>query len=478
MTATTALTAQNTQGVVDIHHTPSAFVKKQIDACIDDIGVDVVKTGMLASAETVSVVASAIKAHEVSCAVVDPVMVSTSGAQLLPTKAVKTLLSDLLPVTTILTPNLPEAKLLLREAGLSTPSFEKPQSTDDLTGIAKALQQLGPQYVLLKGGHQPLTNDGKISSSEADHHTVFNVLVSAEEVHVVTNNYQKSKNTHGTGCSLASAIASNIAAGLSIPLAVRAANRYVEAGIAHSTTIGKGSGPINHFHSTYTLPFSPGHFIDYVLERPDVVGPWRAYTEHEFVRQMGDGTLPVEKFKYYLIQDYLFLIQFSRANALAAYKAGNMRDINRSAEIVRHINQETSLHISYCEEDFGISREEMTNTPEHQATVAYTRYVLDIGHQQDFFALQMALLSCLIGYGAISKRLFDDPRTKREGNRYWKWICNYVADDYVEAMRLGRELVEKEARKTSVHRVEELVNIFIQGTRLEAGFWDMGLNYV
>ena len=120
----------------------------------------------------------------------------------------------------------------------------------------------------------------------------------------------------------------------------------------------------------------------------------------------------------------------------------------------------------------------MTNTPEHQATVAYTRYVLDIGHQQDFFALQMALLSCLIGYGAISKRLFDDPRTKREGNRYWKWICNYVADDYVEAMRLGRELVEKEARKTSVHRVEELVNIFIQGTRLEAGFWDMGLNYV
>ena len=120
MTATTALTAQNTQGVVDIHHTPSAFVKKQIDACIDDIGVDVVKTGMLASAETVSVVASAIKAHEVSCAVVDPVMVSTSGAQLLPTKAVKTLLSDLLPVTTILTPNLPEAKLLLREAGLST----------------------------------------------------------------------------------------------------------------------------------------------------------------------------------------------------------------------------------------------------------------------------------------------------------------------------------------------------------------------
>jgi hydroxymethylpyrimidine/phosphomethylpyrimidine kinase len=260
--------------------------------------------------------------------------------------------------------------------------------------------------------------------------------------------------------------------------AVQAASRYVEAGIKYSQTIGKGSGPINHFHSTYTLPFAPGHFIDYILARPDVRGPWRNYTEHDFVRQMGDGTLPVDKFKYYLIQDYLFLIQFSRANALAAYKSTNMRDINRSAEIVRHIDRETSLHISYCEEEFGISREDMTSTEEHQACVAYTRYVLDIGHQQDYFALQMALLSCLIGYGAISERLFKDPSTKREGNRYWKWICNYVAEDYVEAVKLGKELVEKEARKTSVARLEELVAIFIMGTKLEAGFWDMGLNHV
>jgi hydroxymethylpyrimidine/phosphomethylpyrimidine kinase len=203
-------------------------------------------------------------------------MVSTSGAQLLPGPAVKALLSELLPVTTILTPNLPEAQLLLKEAGVQV---EEPKSTANLVEMAKALQKLGPKYVLLKGGHLPLTKEGKISKSEADHHTVYNILVSSEEALTVESDFQRSKNTHGTGCSLAcrtkhriqrnkaflmvltAAIASNRASGMSVIAAVKAANRYVEAGIKHSHAIGKGSGPINHFHSTYTLPFSP-----YVLQ--------------------------------------------------------------------------------------------------------------------------------------------------------------------------------------------------------------------
>jgi hydroxymethylpyrimidine kinase/phosphomethylpyrimidine kinase len=203
MTATTALTAQNTQGVADIHITPPTFVKKQIDACIEDIGVDVIKTGMLASAETVAVVADAIKTHQVQNTVIDPVMVSTTGAQLLPQDAVNSLLKELLPLTTILTPNLPEAQLLLREAGQPGASSDTPQSTQDLVNMAKALQKLGPKYVLLKGGHLPLTKDDKISQSDTDHHIVYNVLASNDAVHIITNDYQRSKNTHGTGCSLA-----------------------------------------------------------------------------------------------------------------------------------------------------------------------------------------------------------------------------------------------------------------------------------
>lgn len=130
----------------------------------------------------------------------EQVMVSTSGAQLLPEAAVKTLLSELLPLTKVLTPNLPEAKLLLREAGKS---FEEPKNAKGMAAMAKALQELGPEYVLLKGGHLPLTKDRRISSDETEYHIIFNVLASKDETTVMESPYLKSNNTHGTGCSLA-----------------------------------------------------------------------------------------------------------------------------------------------------------------------------------------------------------------------------------------------------------------------------------
>jgi hydroxymethylpyrimidine kinase/phosphomethylpyrimidine kinase len=128
------------------------------------------------------------------------VMVATSGAQLLPEDAVEKLLQDLLPLTTILTPNLPEAKLLLRKANVNS---KDPQTPDDLVKMAKALQKLGPKYVLLKGGHIPLTKDRKISTELTEDNIVFNVLAGPEVVETFETEYLKSKNTHGTGCSLA-----------------------------------------------------------------------------------------------------------------------------------------------------------------------------------------------------------------------------------------------------------------------------------
>ncbi len=200
MTATTALTAQNTQDVYGIHYVPSDFVIKQIDACINDIGVDVIKIGMLASASTVDAVADALKKHGNPTTVVDPVMVATSGAQLLPNEAVHNLRTNLLPLTTILTPNIPEARLLLQNAGLEAPETN---SLDDIVNIAKDVQSLGPRYVLVKGGHLPLTKDGHISKEEADRHTIVDVLYDGREVTIYQTDYIPSKNTHGTGCSLA-----------------------------------------------------------------------------------------------------------------------------------------------------------------------------------------------------------------------------------------------------------------------------------
>ncbi|KAE8155887.1 DNA polymerase alpha, catalytic subunit [Aspergillus tamarii] len=471
LTATTGLTAQNTLGVQDIFIVPAEFVKKQINAGLEDIGADAVKLGMLSSAETIDIIAETLVTHQVPSVVLDPVMVSTSGSKLLPEAAVEKLRTKLLPLTTVLTPNIPEAKLLLKDAGLDVP---EPEGLSDVLQLVKQVKALGPKAVLLKGGHLPLTKDHKTARNQDEATAVIDVLYDGEDTTLFETDFLLSKNTHGTGCSLASSIAANLALGKDLKRAVHSAVRFVEAGIKTSFDIGKGSGPINHFHSVYTLPFAPGRFLEYALDRPDIRPVWQKFTEHEFVLGMGSGTLPVERFKEYLVQDYLYLVQFARSNALAAYKAKDMESIAASAQIVLHIQRETALHLDYCA-SFGLSKPEMERTPETIACTAYSRYILDVGQSEDWLALQMALAPCLIGYGAIAQRLYTDKDTLRQGNRYWKWIENYVAEDYSEAVRLGSELLERHMREVSPSRMEELIKIFIRATELEIRFWDMAL---
>lgn len=405
-------------------------------------------------------------------------MVSTSGSQLLPHSAISTLITSLLPLTTILTPNLPEAMLLLETAGVEV---KRPETVDDIVAIAKHIHERGPRWVLLKGGHLPMTRGRIVSRGGEEQDIVLNVLVGDSGVTLMESEYLKSRNTHGTGCSLASAIACNLASGMNMVKAVKKANLYIEAGIRTSTDLGRGSGPINHFHSMYTLPFTPGGFVSYLLDREEIQAPWKQYTEHEFVRQMGDGTLPVEKFMYYMVQDYLFLvwrefhvslfslmyrqIQFARANALSAYKSSSLVDIGRSVQQVVTLQEEIKLHIEFCKE-YKLEEEDIIQEEEDQATTAYTRYVLDIGQSQDWLALQVALLPCLIGYGIIAKRLYEDPSTVRVGSKYWKWIEQYVAEEYREAMLRGSDLIEKHAIKLSPSRIEELAQIFVHATNV------------
>ncbi|KAI0435217.1 Rapamycin-insensitive companion of mTOR, N-term-domain-containing protein [Xylaria sp. FL1042] len=471
MTATTALTAQNTMGVDDIHQIPPEFTRKQIDAVFKDILPSVVKTGMLGSAATIEMLAQALVDYKVEKLVLDPVMVATTGAELLPAKAVHELRTLLLPLTFILTPNIPEAKLLLANSGDEAGGdIRRPEDLEDL---ARKLRALGPRWVLVKGGHVPFTRDGMAATSDLEREIVVDVLLGPEgDVTRFESPYVDSRNTHGTGCSLAAAIAANLARGMSAVDAARAACWYVEAGIRTAPGYGRGNGPLNHFHSTYMLPFAPGRFVEWLLSRPDVAPVWRRFTNHPFVLALGNGELPLESFKKYLVQDYLYLVHFARANALASYKAKNIRDIAAGAKIIQHIHTEMKLHVDYCK-SFGIEMEEIEATEEHQACTAYTRYVLDIGQSEDWLGLQVSLAPCLLGYGAIAKQLHADPRTKTEGNTYWPWILNYVADDYVQAVQTGCDLMERNAVLHSPSRIEELVKVFIHATKMEIGFWEM-----
>ncbi len=223
--AVTALTAQNTVGVHAVHPVPAAFVRQQIGCVLADIGADVIKTGMLADALTIEAVADALAEHASAIpVVVDPVMVAKGGQRLLAPDALDTFKRRLLPRATLLTPNLPEAEVL---AGVPI------RDVAAMRQAARALLTLGAPAVLLKGGHL-----------EGD--TVVDLLATEDELEEFSDERIDTRHTHGTGCTLASAIAAGLAQGLGLSAAVVRSRRYVRRAILSAPGLGKGHGPLNH----------------------------------------------------------------------------------------------------------------------------------------------------------------------------------------------------------------------------------------
>jgi len=230
MAALSGLTAQNTRGVKAIQPLPPAFVAAQIDAVFEDIRVDAVKLGMLGDADVVAAVADCLRRWQARKVVLDPVMVAKGGAALLADCAVERLRTDLLPLATIVTPNLPEAGALL--------GVEPPADLPAMRAAARALHALGPRWVLLKGGHLP-----------GDDCT--DVLYDGREFVEFPARRIATSHTHGTGCTLSAAIAAGLARGQAVPQAAREAKEYLTAAIAAAGTlhVGHGHGPVQHFHA-------------------------------------------------------------------------------------------------------------------------------------------------------------------------------------------------------------------------------------
>lgn len=202
---------------------------------------------------------------------------------------------------------------------------------------------------------------------------------------------------------------------------------------------------------------------------------WRAFVGHAFVRKLGDASLPEECFRHYLGQDYLFLIHFARAYALAVYKSETLDDMRQAAAGMAAILDEMGMHVKYCHE-WGIPQEEMTALPEATATVAYTRFVLEKGLAGDLLDLHVALSPCIVGYGEIANLLKVDVATKLDGNPYSNWIEMYAGDDYQQVARNQiAQLDRLMERRGGPGRMESLVETFRVATRLETAFWDMGL---
>ncbi len=228
MSVLTALTAQNTLGVQAIHEVPASFVETQIDSVLSDIGADAVKTGMLANADIVTVVAKKIRKYKVEKVVVDPVMVAKSGDPLLREDARETLIRQLIPLSTVVTPNLMEASVLSRL---------EVRSVEEMKKAARRIYELGPKHVIVKGGHLK----GK----------AIDLLYDGRKYEEIEGPRIETKNTHGTGCTFASAIATFLARGDTVSEAVRKAKIFITMAIQSGLALGKGTGPTNP--SAYVL---------------------------------------------------------------------------------------------------------------------------------------------------------------------------------------------------------------------------------
>ncbi|MFL2627609.1 MAG: bifunctional hydroxymethylpyrimidine kinase/phosphomethylpyrimidine kinase [Dehalococcoidia bacterium] len=221
----TAVTAQNTTGVYGIHEIPLDIIESQIDAVLNDLNPNVIKTGMLASIEVIKLISEKIKSSKTKNIVVDPVMIAKGGDKLIKDNAIGHLISELLPLSTVVTPNIPEAEVL---------SHMSINNTQDIESAAKIIHKMGPDFVVIKGGH---SNDSKSND----------IIFDGQKFTTLEANRILTTNTHGTGCTYASAIAAGLAKNYSVEKSVKEAKNYVTEAIKNEPGLGNGHGPLNHF---------------------------------------------------------------------------------------------------------------------------------------------------------------------------------------------------------------------------------------
>lgn len=228
MSVIVSVVAENTSRVISIQDVSSELIRDQIDAVFEDIEVDALKVGMLSSVETMKTVAERLRKYSPKITVFDPVMIAKGGCALMQPDALNTLREEVIPLAYLLTPNIPEAETI---------TGRKIEAINDMKAVAREIYEMGAKNVLIKGGHL---------SGEA-----LDILFDGARYYSFTSERINTKNTHGTGCTLSSAITANLANGMDLPEAVETAKRYVTMAIKYAFKIGKGYGPTNHFYEFY-----------------------------------------------------------------------------------------------------------------------------------------------------------------------------------------------------------------------------------
>lgn len=442
MAAVTALVAQNTLGVREVHVPPTAFLDAQLRAVSDDVVIDAVKIGMLGSADVVATVDAWLSAVRPPLVVLDPVMVATSGDRLLDGDA-EAAVRELCRRADLVTPNLPELAVLVGEPVATT--------WDAAVAQARTLAARADTTVLLKGGHL----DGEQSPD---------AIVDTLGVHPVTGLRVATRHTHGTGCSLSSAVATLAAHGLPWPDALVRAKRWLTGALEHADElhVGRGNGPIDRLHELRP-------HIDlgrsWSAQRWDATASTRADVDAcAFVRGLASGDLDRDAFTWYLGQDLLYLREYARVLARAAALAPTV-DEQRfwAAASVSCLEEEAALHQSHVDP---------SGLEPAASTLDYTEHLHAASAAGSYAVLVAAILPCFVLYTDIGVRWRG---TFEADHPYADWLTAYGDERFEASSATAARITDAAARAATPDVRAAMAAAYDRSMALELAFFDAPL---
>jgi len=452
MAVVTALVAQNTRGVRAVHTPPMEFLRQQLHAVSDDVTIDAVKIGMLADVSVIREVRSWLESIRPPLVVLDPVMVATSGDRLLEPSAEQAL-RDLVPLVDLVTPNVPELAVLLGEppAGDWHEAVEQGKRLSAATGVT----------VLVKGGH--FTESSCPDALVNTHGLLRDTVVEFASPRVDTNN------THGTGCSLSSAMATVQARTGDWAESLEQVKAWLHDALTHADEleVGAGNGPINHFHRLFADKAPSGQEFSRTLWQ-DIESTRTALFDLPFVAALGDGTLDEGEFSYYLAQDALYLNTYSRvlarASALAPTEAAQVFFAN-SAQVCLQV--ESDLHRSW------LGEQAVPQGP-GPVTKGYLDHLLAVSVQGSYAVLLAAILPCYWLYAEVGDRLHAGFLARGEGavHPYAAWLETYADEAFAAATRQAIAFTDAAAGAASAQERAAMRTAFFQSSRFELDFFD------
>ncbi|WP_342319013.1 bifunctional hydroxymethylpyrimidine kinase/phosphomethylpyrimidine kinase [Corynebacterium mayonis] len=470
MSVVTALVAQNTRGVRQVHTPPQEFLRAQLDSVFDDVSVDAVKVGMLGDATTTATVSDYLASHPVGTVVVDPVMVATSGDRLLSEDAEDALRQFIRDHATVVTPNIPELSVLTGTPAAST--------FDEAIAQGASYARNTGVFVLVKGGH--------LSGDDAS-----NALVTPSgEVHRVHVARVDTPNTHGTGCSLSAALATRLLIDATPAHATEWASAWLHEAIANADAlnVGQGHGPVDHFHrirrlaaSADTTPWEvnpPLPTTELIAPRIAAAGPhtqalwdraaakvWPDTLALPFIAALRHGTLSPQDFEFYLAQDAYYLGEYARALAAVAAKAPDTEtQIWWSQSSVEATAGEAELHRTW----FAARGMDTTVEPS-PVTLGYVSFLKSETALSDYVVAAASVLPCFWLYAEVGLTLAD---ANHPNHPFAEWLNMYGGEDFIESAAKAIAATEAALADATEKQRELAARAFMNACFYEREFFD------